>query len=233
MYSETNMPNKNLEQLQARFNQDPKSDVFYSLACAYIDCGLFEAGAEVLQKGLRFYPDHCKAYAALGMLGYRTGDTDEARYNLQKALGLNPRCVEALSSLAEIEIDAGNIQRAEKCLQQAEKIDSSSGLEKLWRRLEEQRNALLDDQSDDMPFISEAMVDLYIQQNLDEKALAALKQLVVKYPDKINLQQKLDKLKLKLQQKPFGTSTSHENIQQVFNAWLDNIARIKRETSDV
>ncbi len=230
------MGNK-LKQLQFEWENNPETDVFYPLACAYIESGLLAAAADVLQQGLVLHPNHSSAIAALGRILFRRNEIDEAREILERALRINFNCIDALYTLTEIEIEAGNFQRAEKWLSRAESIDpvlvddvgsaSVGNIDTADLRLQlasKRRNSAAD--LTDIPFVTETMVDLYLKQGMDEKAFAALSQLVTYKPEDEGLRRRLNDL-----HECMYKSIKGVDVQGQFSAWLSAIEYQKQERS--
>jgi len=71
-------------------------------------------------------PDEPDAYAVLGEMQLRTGDTDVAITNLQKALSLNPRDEYALTNLGSCYVDKKQFLEAVKYFDKAIKVNPRS-----------------------------------------------------------------------------------------------------------
>lgn len=224
-----------LTQLRSEWENSPTSNAFYPLACAYLESGLLEAAADVLLQGLRHHPNHSGALAALGQVLFRREEFDEARDALERALKSDSTCCAALCTLAEIEMEAGNFQRAENWLSRAESLSATPcssaatapcgalSTVELRRQLEYKRRNCDTDLAD-IPFTTETMVELYLAQGMHEKAVAALRQLVIRTPDDAALRRRLDKLHTCVQSPSKNTS-----IQEQLDAWLRAIEHQKQE----
>ncbi|MDY0211465.1 MAG: tetratricopeptide repeat protein [Desulfuromonadaceae bacterium] len=223
------MAEMKLKQLRSEWESNPEADTFYLLACAYLEIGLLEAAADILRQGLRHHPGHSRAVATLGQVLFRHKDIDEARATLEQALRFDSTCSIALCTLAEIEIEAGNFQRAEKWLCQAESLGTAShsvstaalcgtpSAASLRQQLESRRHNCDPDHTD-IPFVTETMVELYLKQGMQEKAIAALNQLVIRKPDDIVLRRRLDELRV-CEQATVSVSKSFA-VQEQLSAWL-------------
>lgn len=223
-----------LKQLQTEWENSPETDAFYPLACAYLESGLYEAAADVLQQGLRHHPRHSRALAALGQVLFRRQEIDEARAALERALSFDSTCSSALCTLAEIEIEAGNFQRADNWLCRAESAAASSGVPAgapggtlnvadLRHQLKRKRCSYNADPAE-IPFVTETMVELYLQQGMQEKAVAALGQLVIRNPEDAALRRRFEELRVCMQ-RPLSDS----GVQEQLGAWLRAIEQQKLE----
>ncbi|MDD2556980.1 MAG: tetratricopeptide repeat protein [Desulfuromonas sp.] len=231
-----------LKQLQSEWEKNPETDAFYPLACAYLKSGLLAAAADVLHQGLRWNSSHSRALAALGQVLYRHKDVDEARDVLARALTSDPTCRDALCTLAEIEIEAGNFQRAGKWLARAESLDATSSSvpnvapcgassTAVLRHQLEQRRHRCDADLADIPFVTETMVELYLKQGLQEKAVAALSQLVKRKPEDVALRRRLDELRICVHS-PFKSACVQEQLSALLRA-IEYQKRIDRGDNSV
>jgi Tfp pilus assembly protein PilF len=221
------MPDTDLKHLQKEWEDSPRSEVFYPLACAYFDLGLHDAAADVLQQGLRHHPSHAKGLTLLGQIQYKRGDTDEARDIFNTALKSDPACTDPLCGLVEIEIAAGNCARAETWLKRAESLGETFWCKKLRQKLERKRATSPAGESE-LPFVTETMVDLYLKQGMNEKAVAALKQLVVQKPDDCSLRQRLDELLSFTAMPTEKQAHSTLDVESRLNAWLRAVENRKQ-----
>lgn len=216
-----------LKDLQQKWKVEPQSEVFYPLACTYFDLELHDAAADVLQQGLRHHPDHVKGLTLLGQIQFLRGDADEARDIFNKALKIDPGCIEPLCGLAEIDIAAGNCARAETWLKRAESLEETSWSKKLRQKLE-QKQDMFSAIETELPFVTETMVDLYLRQGMKEKAFAALRQLVIQNPDDGSLRKRLDELLSSSDIPSKKQALSKSYMESRLNAWLRALERQKQ-----
>lgn len=221
------MPDTELKQLQKQWKSAPHSEAFYPLARAYFDIGLHDAAADVLQQGLRNYPTHAKGLTLLGQIQSQRGDEDEARDTFQKALTADPCCSDPLCGLAELEIATGNYARAENLLNRAESLAQSAWSEKLRLQLE-RKQAAIPEVEVDLPFVTLTMVELYLKQGMEEKAIAALQQLVAQNSHDNLLRQRLDGLLSARASLPELRKDNILNVEARLHAWLRAVEHRKQ-----
>lgn len=213
------MPDTDLKLLQKKWSDAPQSEAFYPLARAYFDVDLSDAAADVLQQGLRHHPTHAQGLTLLGQIQHKRGDADEARDTFNRALNADPTIGDPLCGLAEIEIAAGNCARAETWLERAESLGETAWSKKLRHELEHNRDTSPADESE-LPFVTETMVDLYLKQGMQEKAVAALRRLIAQTPDNRALRQRLDELLSASAQPSEKQAHSTMDVEARLNAWL-------------
>lgn len=221
------MSDTDLNHLQDKWKDAPHSEAFYPLACAYFDLDLHDAAADVLQQGLRHHPSHGNGLTLLGQIQHARGEADEARDIFNKALKSDPASAEPLCGLAEIEIAAGNRSRAQNLLKRAESLGETPRVKKLREELERKADVTPAAESE-LPFVTETMVDLYLKQGMKEKAVAALRQLLVQNPDNPSLRQRLDELLPSTVSAEKQEHRSKLDVETHLNAWLRALEQRKQ-----
>lgn len=213
------MPDTDLKNLQQSWKDAPQSEEFYPLARAYFDLGLHDAAADVLQQGLRHHPAHAQGLTLLGQIQYQRDDVDEARDTFKKALDADPAGNDPLCGLAELEIAAGNCTRAETWLERAESLGETTWSKRLRQELGG-KEGITSAVESELPFVTETMVDLYLKQGMEEKAVAALRQLVAQNPEDSALCLRLDELLAQTVVPSEEHAHSTLNVKALLNTWL-------------
>ncbi|WP_026811679.1 tetratricopeptide repeat protein [Arenibacter latericius] len=72
----------------------------------YFESGNWEAGKNTIQEGLKIHPTDSDLIMLLGKYNYHKGQLDEARYQLNRALVVNPNNIDAKQILVNVEVDS-------------------------------------------------------------------------------------------------------------------------------
>jgi Flp pilus assembly protein TadD len=81
------------------------------LGLYYQRIGAFEKAVKPLSHVVELTPDNAQGYNNLGVVYYRLGRFDDARKQFERSLELDPR-VSALTNLASLEFNAGNLRES-------------------------------------------------------------------------------------------------------------------------
>jgi hypothetical protein len=121
-------------------------------------------------------------------------------------------------------LDAGNITRARTWLKRAASLGQTSWSRKLQHELGRKQGTVPDAE---LPFVSETMVDLYLKQGMEEKAIAALQQLIANNPQDSSLRTRLEQLQPQTISKPETAEVNPSDITTHLQAWLRAIEQRK------
>lgn len=99
-----------------------KESIINAGICYYFSGSYFKS-IEKLERGMKLYPEFREGHTYLGMGFLATGDTAKSRYNLEKALQLNPHSALALHYLGKMEyfLKENGTARGLGLIQQSEK----------------------------------------------------------------------------------------------------------------
>jgi|GEM_PF-711759 len=183
-----------IARLSERYNKDPKSRIFVQLADAYRKSSMMDEALDILNKGLQHHPDYALAHLILGKCYYDKRLYEQAKDSFKKTLSLDQQNIVALRMLAQTcattkdeqgQIDAykGLIAIDPFDAQAKEKLDQ---LEALHRS---------------EPLHTVAMAEEYEKQGDLKRALEIYEHLLNTDPTDIGLQQRIQQLKDKINEK--------------------------------
>src|SRR5688572_11176917 len=112
-----------VERLATVFSQNPRSTVFVALAQAYLAAERPGDAVEVLEKGLKNYPDHAEARLILGRAHVAMHRWSDAEGELVRVVKLDRYNGVAFALLGEVLARRGNYDVAVKALQRACDLD--------------------------------------------------------------------------------------------------------------
>lgn len=143
---------QNLDELFEKYRQAPDSFVFVPLADACRKTGQVQEALEICEKGVSRHPGYASGHVVKGKCLFDLGDRKRARRVFQHVLTLDENNLVALKFLGTIEADEGNLDIAQKHLQQILALDpDNKEIRQILRLVEEQeqiqRNS--DDESDE------------------------------------------------------------------------------------
>ena len=181
-----------IEIFTARLAQDPYSRVFAPLADLLRLAGRFEDALELLDDGLGRHPEYLSALVIKGRTLLDAGHVDQARQVLASVLEQDPENFVVLRLVTE---DARSRQAWEESIPLLEKLVVLDPDDDRWPgALNEARQFAARDLSDgpvDSSFATMTLVDIYLAQGYRAKALAALNQMAVRDPERMDILQRI------------------------------------------
>lgn len=181
-----------IEIFTARLAQDPYSRVFAPLADLLRLAGRFEDALELLDDGLGRHPEYLSALVIKGRTLLDAGHMDQARQVLARVLEQDPENFVVLRLVTE---DARSRQAWEESIPLLEKLVVLDPDDERWPgALSEARQFAARDQSADpvdSSFATMTLVDIYLAQGYQAKALAALHQMAVREPERTDILQRI------------------------------------------
>lgn len=132
------------QRLTERYQEQPEGRVFAPLADCHRKLGNLEQALQICQRGLTRHPEYSSAHVILGKIQRERGDLPSARAAFEKVLELDAQNLLALSQLAEIDEDAGDLDAAEGRWRQVAALELDPAFAE--ERLEAIRALRLDDE---------------------------------------------------------------------------------------
>ncbi len=153
---------QNLDELFEKYRQAPDSFVFVPLADACRKTGQVQEALEICEKGVSRHPGYASGHVVKGKCLFDLGNRKEARRVFQRVLTLDENNLVALKFLGTIEADEGNLDTAQKHLQQILALDpDNKEIRQILRLVEEQeqiqRNSDDDDSDPEMDEVDEIL----------------------------------------------------------------------------
>jgi tetratricopeptide (TPR) repeat protein len=198
--------------------RDPASPLFYQLALACSEEGLWEEAERVARSGLAFHPEHLQARLLLGLSLTRLSRPDEARRELEAVSGalgvLASRLYPVLAALGE---ETGEPGRALEWLRLAEAYGplppvESERRQRLEARLREERRRRVLEEAAGLT-----------RQGQAEAAAGLLREALGEAPGDVALQERLTEA-----EEQVARSREADQVIGVLQGWLHNIRDAER-----
>ena len=164
--------------------QDSKSLVFVPLAGCFFKCGLLDDALETALKGTWELPDYAPGFIAVARIYKHRQSDQKALSFFQKALDLDPSCLDAYKGMALIYRDQENIEAASNLLTKAAILfPEEESLKQMLEALttvvpaDEDIASPAQDQNDLQPITTATIAEIYIKQGLYDKALEVYREL--------------------------------------------------------
>jgi tetratricopeptide (TPR) repeat protein len=100
-------------------SQDPKSMVFVPLAACYLKAGMVDDALETALKGTWELPDYSPGFVAVARVYAFRQVPEKAIAAFEKAINMDPSCLDAYKGLARVYREQGNIDAAANLLTNA------------------------------------------------------------------------------------------------------------------
>jgi len=189
-----------LTRLRKIVDRDPKSTMFVPLAEEYRKQGRLEEATETLKRGLMVQPLYSTGRVALGKVLMEREMLQEAREEFERVVDAMPENIAARKKLAEIYSRLGRTDLADE----HSRVVSGLTPPPLPKRLPEggadadvsEPDIDAEVPEDVIEIATESMADVYISQNLYDKAMDVLLKLVKQSPDNKGMQQKIEDLRM-------------------------------------
>ena len=112
MTKETDIQNRELEELFERYRQAPDSYVFVMLADSCRKLGRFEEALAICEEGMEKHPDYASGQVVSGKCLYDLDRHDDARAAFQEVLRIDHNNLVALKFLGMIDAESGDLESA-------------------------------------------------------------------------------------------------------------------------
>lgn len=170
--------------------QDNKSLVFVPLAGCFLKSGLLDDALETALKGTWELPDYTPGFVAVARI-YKHRKADQKAISFfQKAIDLDPSCLDAYKGMAIIYREQGNNEAAANLLTKAVFLfPEEQALKQLLESLTPAAPSVevaappAQVQSDLQPITTATIAEIYIKQGLYEKALEVYRELYAETND--------------------------------------------------
>ena len=91
---------RQIKKLKAQYNKDPQSKLFFPIARIYQKINELDKAKEILEEGLKKYPNYYGAKAFLGEILFKTSDFDGAIAHLESVIKKVPEPNKTVPKLA-------------------------------------------------------------------------------------------------------------------------------------
>ena len=173
-----------IKEYKKALDQDPKSMVFVPLAACYLKMEMVDDALEVALKGTWELPEYTPGYIAVGRVYAYRNVPKKAIDAFQKAIDVDPTCLDAYKWMARIYREQGNVDAASNLLTNAiflfpEEASLKQMLESLAPAPTAQPSAVEVTQPEDssQPITTATIAEIYIEQGLYSKALEVYREL--------------------------------------------------------
>lgn len=186
-----------IRELEAKYKKDPNGKIFAPLAEAYRKNGMVEKAIAITLAGIKKYPNYMNGHIVLGKCYHDSQKYKEAIKEFEKVLELYPENMVALRKLGDIYKDLGQIGKAIEYYKQIIEIEP----------LNTSVRGLLDELRDDVEryetestvaMDTSTLADIYIKQGFYDKALQIYENILKTDPHNLDIQNKIDELKKKI-----------------------------------
>jgi tetratricopeptide (TPR) repeat protein len=170
--------------------QDPKSMVFVPLAACYLKSGMLDDALEIALRGTWELPDYPPGYVAVGRVYAQRDVHEKSIAAFQKAIDIDPSCLDAYKLMARMYREQGNIDAATNLLTNAVFIfPAEDSLKQMLESLAPVAvNAPpvvetvdpLPSEDTAKPITTATIAEIYIEQGLYSKALEVYRELYEK-----------------------------------------------------
>jgi tetratricopeptide (TPR) repeat protein len=144
------MDTQNLDELFEKYRLAPDSFVFVPLADACRKSGQIEEALEICERGVLRHPGYASGHVVKGKCLFDLGDRDGARRVFQHVLTLDENNLVALKFLGTIEADEGNLDTAQRHLQQILALDpENKEIRQILRLVEEKEQIQREEDRED------------------------------------------------------------------------------------
>ena len=175
----------------------------YRLGVAFLQKGVADRSASVLEEAVKMHPDYYKSYESLGMAYYRMNRLDDAISAWEKSIGLNRKAVYLKEMIARAKQKIGVGKRANALEEEVKKggVDWEKRFELAvlylsLGRVEDSRvmlKKILKEKKDE-PDVYHALAQVYIRTGKIDKAVEFMKKAVKLKPDDEKLKKNLEDL---------------------------------------
>lgn len=176
-----------IKEYQKILAQDRKSLVFAPLSLCYLKSGLIDDALETALKGTWELPEHAPGYVVVARVYAQRKVYNKAEAAYQKAIDVDPSCLDAYKGMAKMYYDQGNVEAASNFLTKAIFIfPDEPSLKKMLESLSSTQTAPPSEpavsapaqgENGMQPITTATIAEIYIKQELYDKALEVYREL--------------------------------------------------------